>query len=159
MFVTKRTTSDSALADDTDHGGPHGPDSVVLAAMRAWLRPDCDAMRGRCAWRDVLLASGATADTFTHLDTLMRSLTIVVARPLDIRCRCCTHLGKDEEALLHGISLFQRKRVHEAVWNLAGWVSLPAASGVAKTLRRLAEALAESGIEVPIRERSVVYMH
>jgi hypothetical protein len=72
MFATKRPTPDSTLADDTDHGGPHGPDSVVLAAMRAWLRPDCDAIRGRGEWRDVFMASGATADTLTHLDTLMR---------------------------------------------------------------------------------------
>jgi hypothetical protein len=135
-----------------------GPELIVLAALRAWLRPHCGAVEGELDWRSALFGAGLDHDGIEHLDTLLRALTMVTPRPLDTRCRCCPALAKDEATLLQAIALLQRSRFPETVALLGDWLAGPALSGITKSIWRFAEALGDVGLVIRVREREVHYM-
>lgn len=135
-----------------------GPELIVLAALRAWLRPRCGAVEGELDWRNALLAAGLDQDGIEQFDVLLRSLLLISPRPLDTRCRCCPALAKDEATVLQAIALLQRSRFAETVALLGDWLAGPALSGITKTIWRFAEALGDVGLVIRVRERDVHYM-
>jgi len=136
----------------------NGPELIVLAALRAWLRPQCGAVQGELDWRAALFGAGLGDDGIEHFDVLVRSLLYVSPRPLDMRCRCCPELAHDEATLLQAIALLQRGRFAETVALIGTWLEAPALSGVVKTIWRFAEALGDVGLLIHVRERDVQYM-
>jgi hypothetical protein len=115
-----------------------GPELTLLAAIRSWLRPRCDAQRGHLDWREILRKAGLRADGMEHFDIVMRSLMRVSMRPLDVRCRCASEMAKDEASLLQTIALLQVTRSEAAIPLLVDWLPQPAVSGLVKLLRWLA---------------------
>lgn len=136
-----------------------GPELTLLAAIRSWLRPRCDAQREHLDWREILRKAGLRPDGVEHFDILMRSLMRVSMRPLDVRCRCASELAKDEASLLQAIALLQVTRSEAAIGLLGEWLPQPAVSGLVKLLRWLAIDLLDSGLEIRVRDRDVSYMH
>jgi hypothetical protein len=151
--------SHAGLNDDQRLDGSDAPDHAVLTAVRTWLRPSCETVRGGVHWRDVLVNVGLRPDGIEHFDLLMRSLMHVSYRPLDMRCRCASDLGKDEAAILQTIALLQKTHSGAAVRLLAEWLPAPAVSGVLKLLRWFAIDLLDAGLELDVQARRVTYMH
>lgn len=159
MNLDHRLTADADVFDEQWMEQPDAPEIAVLIAMRAWLRPKCDALRGVLDWRVVLRGVGLMQDGIDHFDIVMRSLRMAVPRTLDMRCRCATEMGGDEASLLQGIALLQAGRTNAAFQLLSQRFALPALSSYLKLIRWLALDLLEAGLPIRIRERSVCYMH
>ncbi|TDV35527.1 hypothetical protein C7405_10515 [Paraburkholderia caballeronis] len=138
---------------------PDGPEITLLVAMRAWLRPRCDAVRGVLDWTTLLRGAGLMRDGIEHFDIVMRSLRTVMPRTLDLRCRCATEMAGDEATLLQGIALLQAGRTDAAFQLLSQRLALPALSSYLKLIRWLAMDLLEAGLPIRVRERAVCYMH
>lgn len=147
------TLLDESLAKHPDMG-----EQTVLAAVRTWLRPQCDAVRKCESWRESLSEAGLTKDGLVSFDLLMRSVATVSRRPLDTRCRCASDLAKDEAMLLQSIALLQGMRSKEVTVLLEDWLPQTAVNVVLKVVRWFAIALLEAGIELTVRERRVTYM-
>ncbi|NML32535.1 hypothetical protein [Paraburkholderia antibiotica] len=147
------------LVDDHPLDAACAPDHTVLSAVRTWLRPACESARGSQHWRDILSEAGLRQDGIEHFDLLMRSLMHVSYRPLDMRCRCATELGKDEAVILQTIALLQKTHSGAALRMLAEWLPAPAVSGVLKLLRWFAIDLLDAGVELDVQARRVSYMH
>lgn len=158
MYADHQQTRDVDPFDEALLYRHNGPELIVLAALRAWLRPQCGAVQGELDWREALLGAGVGVEGMEALDALLRSLLYVSPRPLDMRCRCCPALDKDEATILQSIALLQRGRFKETVVLLGEWLEVPALSGVTKTIWRLAEALGDVGLVIQVRERDVQYM-
>ena len=147
------------LIDDHPLDAVGAPDHTVLSAVRTWLRPACESARGSLHWRDILSEAGLRQDGIEHFDLLMRSLMCVSYRPLDMRCRCATELGKDEAVMLQSIALLQKTHSGAALRILGEWLPAPAVSGVLKLLRWFAIDLLDAGVELDVQARRVTYMH
>jgi len=158
MQTDQHPIHDVDLFDETLLSQHDGPELLVLAALRAWLRPRCGAVDGELDWRCALLAAGLDHDGTEQFDILLRSLLRVSPRPLDTRCRCCPALAKDEATVLQAIALLQRSRFADTVALLGDWLEGPALSGITKTIWRFAEALGDVGLVIRVRERDVHYM-
>jgi hypothetical protein len=158
MYTEQQPSRDVDPFDETILYRHNGPELIVLAALRAWLRPQCSAVEGKLDWREALLGAGMGVDAMECFDTLLRSLLYVSPRPLDMRCRCCSALAKDEATILQAIGLLQRSRFDETIALLGEWLEVPALSGVTKTIWRFAEALGDVGLFIQVRERDVQYM-
>jgi hypothetical protein len=102
---------------------------------------------------------GLRQDGIEHFDLLMRSLMHVSYRPLDMRCRCASDLGKDEAVILQTIALLQRTHSGAALRMLSEWLPGPAVSGVLKLIRWFAIDLLDAGVELDVQARRVTYMH
>ena len=122
------------LIDDHPVDQADAPDRTVLTAVRTWLRPACGSARGGVHWRDILSGVGLRQDGIEHFDLLMRSLMHVSYRPLDMRCRCASELGKDEAVILQTIALLQKTHSGAALRMLSEWLPAPAVSGVLKLI-------------------------
>src|SRR5258708_34800034 len=94
MNFRSQYSSRPELVDDHVTDSTDAPDRTVLSAVRTWLRPACETVRGGVHWRDILIGVGLRQDGIEHFDLLMRSLMHVSYRPLDMRCRCASDLGK-----------------------------------------------------------------
>jgi hypothetical protein len=154
MNFRSQYSSRPELIDDhvTDTGD--ATDRTVLTAVRTWLRPACETARGGVNWRDILSGVGLRQD-----DLLMRSLMHVSYRPLDMRCRCASDLGKDEAVILQTIALLQKTHSGAALRMLTEWLPAPAVSGVLKLIRWFAIDLLDAGLELDVQARRVTYMH
>ena len=151
--------SDADTLDEHWMDQPDAPEVAVLVAMRAWLRPRCDGLRGALDWRTVLRGAGLTPDGIEHFDIVMRSLRTALPRTLDLRCRCATEMSGDEATLLQGIALLQAGRTDNAFELLSQRLALPALSSYLKLIRWLALDLLEAGLPIRVRERPIHYMH
>lgn len=149
----------NSLLDDSLAQHPDVAELTVVSAVRTWLRPQCDAVRTRNSWRDVLSEAGMTADGLTYFDMLMRALMRTTCRPLDMRCRCASDLAKDEASLLQTIALLQKTHSQAAMQLLNDWLPQPAVSGMLKIARWFAISLLDAGIVIRVRMRRVTYMH
>lgn len=158
MYADPQPTRDVDPFDEALLYRHNGPELIVLAALRAWLRPQCGAVQGELDWREALLGAGVSRDGMDYFEILLRSLLYVSPRPLDMRCRCCPALGKDEATILQAIALLQRGRFPETVALLGEWLEVPALSGVTKTIWRFAEALGDVGLLIQVRNREVQYL-
>jgi hypothetical protein len=67
-------------------------------------------------------AAGIEDEGAPAFDILFRIVLQSAKRPLDVRCPCCAHLGKDEAWLLQLASLLQRERLEEAAAVLGEWL-------------------------------------
>jgi hypothetical protein len=159
MYTDQQLSRDVDPFDETLLHRHNGAELVVLAALRAWLRPQCGSTQTALDWREALLGAGMGVEAMECFDTLVRSLLHVSPRPLDMRCRCCPALGKDEARVLQTIALLQRGCFEAAVMQMGEWLEVPALSGVTKTMWRFAEVLGDAGLVVQVRERDVQYMH
>jgi len=158
MYADHQQTRDVDPFDEALLYRHNGAELIVLAALRAWLRPQCGAVQGELDWREALLGAGVGVDGMEYFDTLLRSLLYVSPRPLDMRCRCCPSLAKDEATVLQAIGLLQRGLFNETVALLGEWLEVPALSGVTKAIWRFAEALGDVGLLIQVRPREVQYM-
>lgn len=138
---------------------PDGPELIVLAAIRTWLRPRCDARRGQQCWHEILRSAGLRADGIERFDFTMRSLMTASIRRLDMRCQCATELAGDEAVLLQTIALLQATRSEAAVRLLGEWLPQSVSGGIVKLVRWLAIDLLDAGLEIRARARRVTYMH
>lgn len=138
---------------------PDGAEYTILTALRAWLRPHCDARPAVMNWKEVLHKAGLGDEGTEHFDLVMRALMIVTPRPLDARCRCATELAGDEASLLQTIAFLQQQRAQMAINLLAVWLPAPAVSGLLKLIRWFAIDLLDAGLQIRVRERAVSYMH
>jgi len=159
MNLHHRLITEADVFDERWMEQPDAPEITMLIAMRAWLRPRCDAVRGVLDWRAVLRSAGLTRGGIEHFDIVMRSLRMAMPRMLDLRCRCATEMAGDEATLLQGIALLQAGRTDAAFQFLSQRLTLPALSSYLKLIRWLALDLLEAGLPIRIRERSVCYMH
>ena len=159
MNFRSHFSSRPELVDDHVTDTPDAPDRTVLSAVRTWLRPACEAARGGVHWRDILSGVGLRQDGIEHFDLLMRSLMHVSYRPLDMRCRCASDLGKDEAVILQTIALLQKTHSGAALRMLSEWLPGPAVSGVLKLIRWFAIDLLDAGVELDVQARRVTYMH
>lgn len=149
----------NTLLDDVHAHYPDACDQLVIDAVRAWFRPNCDAVRNQQTWRDVLSESGSTPDGLHCFDVLMTELARTVARPLDIRCRCCHGYAGDEACLLQTIACFQSNDQTAANALLADWIAAPAVERLANIAHWFALALLDTGVTVRKRMRRVNYLH
>jgi len=159
MNLHPRLITDADAFDEPWTEARDAPEITVLIAMRAWLRPRCDASRGMLDWRAVLRGAGLARNGIEHFDLVMRSLRTVMPRRLDLRCRCATGMAGDEAALLQGVALLQAGRTDAAFQLLTQRLALPALSSYLKLIRWFALDLLEAGLPIRVRERSVCYMH
>jgi hypothetical protein len=160
MNFRSQYSSRPELIDDHQPDTTDAPERTVLSAVRTWLRPACETARGGAVhWRDILSGVGLRQDGIEHFDLLMRSLMHVSYRPLDMRCRCASDLGKDEAVILQTIALLQKTHSGAALRMLAEWLPAPAVSGVLKLIRWFAIDLLDAGVELDVQARRVTYMH
>jgi hypothetical protein len=159
MNFRSQYSSRPELIDDHQPDTTDAPERTVLSAVRTWLRPACESARGSLHWRDILSGVGLRQDGIEHFDLLMRSLMHVAYRPLDMRCRCASDLGKDEAVILQTIALLQKTHSGAALRMLNEWLPAPAVSGVLKLLRWFAIDLLDVGMELDVQARRVTYMH
>jgi hypothetical protein len=147
-----------SLLDDAFEEYPDASDQLVTDAVRAWFRPDCDAVRGRKTWQDVLLDAGLSRDGLHRFDILMAEWAGTIQRPLDIRCRCSTELASDETQMLQVIACFQSHDIVSARTLLNGWFSTGDAVRLSHIAHWFAMTLADVGVSVRNRERRVSYL-
>jgi hypothetical protein len=159
MHFRSHHSSRPELIDDHQPDPSTTADRTVLSAVRTWLRPACETARGGVHWRDILSGIGLRQDGIEHFDLLMRSLMRVSYRPLDMRCRCASELGKDEAVILQTIALLQKTHSGAALRMLSEWLPGPAVSGVLKLIRWFAIDLLDAGVELEVQARRVTYMH
>jgi len=159
MNFRSQYSSRPELVDDHPNETACTPDHTVLSAVRTWLRPACESVRGSRHWHDILSDAGLRKEGIEHFDLLMRSLMRASYRPLDMRCRCATELGKDEAVILQAIALLQKTHSGAALRMLNEWLPAPSASGVLKLLRWFAIDLLDAGVELDVQARRVTYMH
>lgn len=159
MHFRSHHSSRPELIDDHQPDSNDAPERTVLNAVRTWLRPACESARGGVDWRDILGGIGLRPDGIEHFDLLMRSLMRVSYRPLDMRCRCASELGKDEAVILQTIALLQKTHSGAALRMLSEWLPAPAVSGVLKLIRWFAIDLLDAGVELQVQARRVTYMH
>ncbi|HXZ09399.1 MAG TPA: hypothetical protein VEI25_15215 [Paraburkholderia sp.] len=159
MNFDSPSSREQSLYDESFVQHPDFAEQTVLAAVRTWLRPQCDVVRRSKDWHDVLHDAGMTAEGIGYFDTLMRALMCASCRPLDTRCRCATDLAKDEGSLLQIIALLQRTSGDAAMQILNDWLPPPTVSRVLKIVRWFAISLLDAGLVIQVRVRRVTYMH
>lgn len=159
MNFRSQYSSRPELIDDHPADPADSPERTILCAVRTWLRPTCETARGDVHWREILRGVGLRHDGIEHFDLLMRSLMQVSYRPLDMRCRCASDLGKDEAVVLQTIALLQKTHSGAALRMLGEWLPAPAVSGVLKLIRWFAIDLLDAGVKLDVQPRRVTYMH
>lgn len=159
MHPSSRLSGRSESFDEETLEQLDGAELTTLTALRAWLRPRCEAQSAFMGWAELLRRAGLKEDGIEHFDLIMRMLTTVTMRPLDTRCRCATELAGDEAGLLQAIALLQRGHRSKAIKELGERFPAPAVSGLLKLIRWFAIDLLDVGLHIRIRERAVNYMH
>jgi hypothetical protein len=88
-------------------------------------------------------------DSETGFDALLVLMAASPVRSLDIRCKCCPHLGDDEARLLQLVGSLQGGRLIEAAAILADWLSTGAVRGAFGPAQAFAAGLAGRGFMMP----------
>jgi hypothetical protein len=137
-------------ADDTSLFDLRTPELFIVTVLRLWAAGHGDTIRP-ADWPNAFRAVGIEEGAAPAFGSLIRIVASAARRPLDIRVRHCRWLGGDEGRLLRLISLMQRDRLVEASAVLADWLPPAAARLVMRDAQILADALARSGLVVPLR--------
>ncbi|WP_459906320.1 hypothetical protein [Caballeronia sp. HLA56] len=158
MSISMLPMRGPSLLDDAFEQFPDADDQLVTDAVRAWFRPDCDAVRGRKTWQDVLLDAGLSRDGLQCFDLLMGEWSIAARRPLDVRCRCSSELSYDETQLLQVLAHFQSHDIVSARSLLNAWFSSGEIVSLSHIAHCFAMTLFDVGVPLRNRERRVTYL-
>ncbi|MEI9994188.1 MAG: hypothetical protein WDM91_06315 [Rhizomicrobium sp.] len=140
-----------AYPDDAPLSGLCTAELVLVASLRLFALAHCDPEGGH-DWRGGLLASGAGCCAVPAFDALFGIVGAAGRRPLDVRCRHCPHLSRDEGRLLQIVSLLQHGRMFDARDVLADWLPPAVVRLAILPAKGLASALARARLLVPLRE-------
>ncbi|MDO9714242.1 hypothetical protein [Paracraurococcus lichenis] len=111
-----------------------------IAVLRTWVaahRPDGAATPD---WHAVCAEGELTDDAVQAFGAFLDALRRGMRRPLDIRCRLCPLVGRDEEFLLALLGALQRGDVLSGLDVLADWLEQPAVMPALPLAMRLAAA-------------------
>ncbi len=149
-----------AYPTDTPLATLNTAELLLVASLRLFALAHCDPDGGP-DWRGGLAASGAGRCAVPAFDALFGIVAAAAKRPLDVRCRHCPHLSRDEGRLLQTIGLLQHGRMFAARDVLSDWLPPAAvrlailpAKGLASALMRARLFVPEpgAGLEMPRRQ-------
>lgn len=144
------TPPPSAYPDDLSLAELNAAELLLAASMRLYTRSRGGETDG-LDWYESLLAAGVRPCGVVAFGILLEGILSSSASALDIRCPCCSDLGKDEGDLLQAIALLQRQRFGDAHAMLGRWFTPLEQSAMISPAAHVAFACAAAGVQVPLR--------
>ncbi|MBU8539522.1 hypothetical protein [Falsiroseomonas tokyonensis] len=99
------------------------PESLVVAALRAWMAPRPRAAGPQPDWQRMLALAGVQPAGALGFGLLMSVLRRGAVRPLDVRPCGGPGLGRDESVLLDLVAALQRGDCLSAIGGLSEWLA------------------------------------
>ncbi len=130
----------------------------IVTVLRLWMNGADDPSRPD-HWQRAFRAAGIAPRGAPAFGLLVRVVAGTARHGLDVRPRRCRGLGRDEGILLRVVSLLQRNRHTEAAARLDAWLPPAAARLAVGPAARLAAALADAGLVVPLRHAEAAALH
>jgi hypothetical protein len=136
--------------DGTPLAGLGTAELLLTATLRLYAASHLGDMHGP-DWSGGLARSGAGCCAVPAFDALFGIVAVAARHPIDVRCRHCTSLSRDEGRFLQLVGLLQHGRTFDARDVLCGWLP-PAAMRLAiLPAKGLATSLARARLLVPLR--------
>jgi hypothetical protein len=128
----------------------------VLCLVRLWVLHHCHPDEIPPDWRAGFAHMHIDHDGEAGFDQLFGLVAASAVRSLDIRCKCCPHLGEDEAWLLQLVRALQGDRLAEAASILADWLPAGAVRRAIGPAQAFAAGLAARGLVMPLRDAEAV---
>jgi len=124
----------------------------VTCIARLWVLHHRDPQTVPADWRAGVAHMHISREAEDGFDALFALLAASAVRKIDIRCKCCPHLGDDEAWLLQLVCLLPNDRLAEAAAILGDWLPPIAVRRGLGPAQGFAAGLAVRGLIVPPRQ-------
>ncbi len=139
-----------AYRDDMPLAQLNTAELLLTATVRLYARSRRGETDG-LDWHEGLLTAGVRPCGIVAFGILLDAILSASQAALDIRCPCCSALGKDEGKLLQAIALLQQRRFGEAHAILGRWLAPLEQGAMLSPAAHVAFACAAAGLRVPWR--------